>query len=190
MLSNFQVGRDAPCQIFLVGQPQFRDTMAHPNLEQLRQRVIAAYHLGPLGREDCSEYLNHRLKLVGWKNDPEFLSSAVDSIFENTGGVPRRINTLASRLLLYGFLEDIHVFSRDDVERVAADLREESGIPFGASGKVVARDANENYLSQMDRGEMWSQDSIEQQLNRHERAIRHLFRSLARAIDPSWLNKK
>ncbi len=190
MLSNFQIGQHAPCQIFLVGQPQFRDTMAHPNLEQLRQRVIASYHLGPLGRDDCSEYLNHRLQLVGWKDDPEFSSDAVDSIFENTGGIPRRINTLASRLLLYGFLEDLHAFTRLDVERVAADLRDESGIAFGSSGKVQVMDADDNYLTQMEGETQWAKGTVEHRLNKHEKAIRNIFRSLAKAIDPSWLSKK
>ena len=42
MLSNFQVGGRALIQIFLLGQPEFRDKLASPGLEQLRQRVIAA----------------------------------------------------------------------------------------------------------------------------------------------------
>ena len=70
MLSNFQLGNASPCQIFLVGQPQFRNTLAHPDLEQLRQRVIASYHLGALSSEECGLYVIHRMKQVGWTNDP------------------------------------------------------------------------------------------------------------------------
>jgi general secretion pathway protein A len=193
MLSNFQVGKDAPCQIFLVGQPQFRETMANPNLEQLRQRVIAAYHLGPLRRDDCSQYLNHRLKLVGWKNDPEFLPDAVDAIYNNTGGVPRRINTLSSRLLLLGFLDDLHTFTAQDVERVAADLREENGTrPVSVTyAEGLSSDLDQTYLSEMEDPNMWRrQDNFEQRLNDHERSLRHIFRSLAKMIDPEWLSKK
>ena len=189
MLSNFQVGKHAPCQIFLVGQPQFRDTMANKNLEQLRQRVIAAYHLGPLRREDCAEYIIHRLKLVGWKNDPSFDSGAIDAIYHNTDGVPRRINTLASRLLLFGFLEDLHVFSANDVERVAADLREENGSRSAMTRAVSLEETN--YLSTMDEDNVWHRlDGIENRLDGQERSIRHIFSSLAKMIDPSWLSRK
>jgi general secretion pathway protein A len=189
MLSNFQVGKHAPCQIFLVGQPQFRDTMANKNLEQLRQRVIAAYHLGPIRREDCAEYLTHRLKMVGWKDNPNFQPGAIEAIYLNTDGVPRRINTLASRLLLFGFLDDVHSFSANDVERVAADLREENG-----SRTAVTRSANldeTNYLSAMDDDNSWQRlKMIENRLEAHDRSIRHIFTSLAKMIDPNWLVRK
>jgi putative secretion ATPase (PEP-CTERM system associated) len=188
MLSNFQIGNQAPCQIFLVGQPQFRETMANPNLDQLRQRVIAAYHLGPLAREDCAEYLTHRMRLVNWKNDPEFSPEAIDAIFTHTDGVPRRINTLCSRLLLMGFLDDLHVFSADDVERVAEDLREEQGVR--RNGLPAPMDEN-NYLSVEDDTNLWRrQDYLHARLDEHDRAIRHIFKSLARMIDPEWLTRK
>jgi len=128
MLSNFQVGNSSLCQTFLIGQPQFRETLAHPDLEQFRQRVIANYHLGPLGREECGRYLTHRLEQVGWNNDPFFESEAIEQLAIETRGVPRQINTFCNRLLLMGFLDNIHVFSAGDVLRVAADLREENGL--------------------------------------------------------------
>ena len=127
MLSNFQVGNVSPCQIFLIGQPQFRTVLADPNLEQLRQRVIAAYHLGGLSREECGHYVTHRMKQVGWANDPVFQEDAMMAIYLHTGGIPRLINTLCSRVLLLGFLDQLHVLTGEHVSRVAADLREEIG---------------------------------------------------------------
>lgn len=127
MLSNFQVGNASPCQIFLVGQPQFRKVLADPNLEQLRQRVIAAYHLGGLSPEECGLYLTHRMTQVGWTNDPMFQKDAMSAIYLHTGGIPRLINTLCSRLLLMGFLDNLHVLTGEHVGRVAADLDEEIG---------------------------------------------------------------
>lgn len=122
MISNFQIGPTAPFQTFLVGQPQFRQTLAHPDLEQLRQRVITSYHLGPMNGEEVGKYLLHRLSKVGWRDDPVFEPGAQEALFRHSGGVPRRINNLASRMLLYGYLEKLHRFSAEDVERVAADL--------------------------------------------------------------------
>jgi general secretion pathway protein A len=128
MLSNFQIGERAPLQSFLLGQPQFRANIASPDLEQLRQRVIASYHLGPMSAEETHSYIEHRLKTVGWANDPEFTDDAYQAVFQHTDGVPRRINTLCSRLMLYGFLEELHRFSGIEVQRVAADLARESNL--------------------------------------------------------------
>jgi len=125
MLSNIQVGNAAPFQSFLVGQPQFRRIISSPDLEQLRQRVIASYHLGPLNAAESGAYLMHRLKQVGWKGDPAFEPSAIGALHRHTGGIPRRINTLGNRLMMLGFLDELHRFSGEDVNRVAADLANE-----------------------------------------------------------------
>ena len=126
MLSNFQIGTNALVQSFLVGQPEFRQTMCSPHMQQLRQRVIASCHIGPLGSEDTRGYVEHRLKHAGWKNDPEISSEAFDAIFKFSGGTPRRINTICDRLLLSGFLNESHEFSASDVDSVATELLEET----------------------------------------------------------------
>ena len=74
MLSNFQVGASAPFQSFLIGQPQFRALLAHTDMEQFRQRIIAYYHLGALNPTECRDYVEHRLRCVGWEGDPGFRS--------------------------------------------------------------------------------------------------------------------
>ncbi len=125
MLSNFQVGEKSPMQSFLVAQPQFRATLAGADLEQLRQRVIASYHLGPMSEEETGAYIEHRLRTAGWRDDPTFGSDCIAALYRHTGGTPRRINTLATRLLLFGFLEEIHAFTGAMVDSVAADLRVE-----------------------------------------------------------------
>jgi general secretion pathway protein A len=127
MLSNFQVGERAPLQSFILGQPQFRAVLNSPELEQLRQRIIANYHLGPLDVAETQSYIEHRLHTAGWKNDPVLAPDVFAAIHHHTEGVPRRINNLCNRLFLYGFLEEKHEFTADDVERVARDLvREEN----------------------------------------------------------------
>ncbi len=132
MLSNFQSGAHAPLQSFLLGQPQFRALLASPDLEQLRQRVIASYHLGPLAPAEMRLYIEHRLRAVGWKQDPSIADDAFMAIYAATGGVPRRINTLCSRVLLLGFLEELHRIERLHVQKVADELRGElefRGVP-------------------------------------------------------------
>ena len=139
MLSNFQVQNAAPFQSFLVGQPQFRRIIANPDLEQLRQRVIASYHLGPLNSLETGNYVLHRLKQVGWTGDPSLPMSAIGAIHQHTSGIPRRINTLGNRLMILGYLDELHAFSADDVNRVAADMANEMD---GAEGALPAPGTN------------------------------------------------
>ncbi len=127
MLSNFQLGDQALLQSFLVGQPELRAMMQGPQMQQLRQRVIASYHLGPLDKSETQAYVEHRLKHVGWKGDPRFEPACFDLIHALTGGIPRRINTLCNRLLLATFLAERHVIDTSDVETIAREIGEEMG---------------------------------------------------------------
>ena len=127
MLSNFQLGDQALLQSFLVGQPELRAMMQSPQMQQLRQRVIASYHLGPLDKAETQAYIEHRLKHVGWKDDPRFDPACFDLIFELTGGIPRRINTLCNRLLLASYLSEKHALSTGDVQAIAQEIRDEMG---------------------------------------------------------------
>ncbi len=127
MLSNFQLGEHALLQSFLVGQPEFREMMAGDNMQQLRQRVIASYHLGPMDAGETRAYIEHRLALVGWKGNPRFEDGVFDLVFDFTSGIPRRINTLCDRLLLAGFLEGKNVLARADVDAVVEEMKAEAG---------------------------------------------------------------
>ncbi len=131
MLSNFQVDEGSMLQIFLVGQPQFRHTLASADLEQLRQRVIATYHLQPLDCDETRYYIEHRLKRVEWADDPTFSDESFHMIFEITNGVPRKINLLCDRLLLFGYLEELHRIDVAAVREVALDMQSE-GLPTSA----------------------------------------------------------
>lgn len=128
MLSNFQYEDKGLLQICLVGQPQFRQTLASGDLEQLRQRVVTTFHLEPLKQEETRQYIEHRLNRVGWRNDPSFTEEAYALIHEETGGLPRKINTLCNRLLLFGQLEGTHRINEDLAQEVIDELRKE-GLP-------------------------------------------------------------
>lgn len=125
MLSNLLVNGKPALQSFLLGQPQFRKTLARPELAQLRQRVIASYHLGPLSPQETVEYICHRLQCVGWQQDPSFEQEALLEIHLLTEGLPRKINTLCTRILLFAYLEESHRITRDMVLAVAEELEEE-----------------------------------------------------------------
>jgi general secretion pathway protein A len=125
MLSNFQLEEHALLQSFLIGQPEFRGIMQSSEMQQLRQRVIASYHLGPLDSEETRAYILHRLVHVGWKDDPIFDQDAFNAIYGHSGGIPRRINTLCDRVMLAAFLGEQHCIGSADVSAVIAELRDE-----------------------------------------------------------------
>jgi general secretion pathway protein A len=132
MLSNITVDGRASVQTILLGQPQFRPILAGKDVEQLRQRVLASYHLGPLTEAETRGYIAHRLRMVGWKNDPAWSDDAFAAVHRNTGGIPRRINTLCSRVLLFGALEELHAIDGAIVDATAAELRQDLGDGLAA----------------------------------------------------------
>ena len=125
MLSNFQCDDKPLLQSFLLGQPEFRRTLQSPMLEQLRQRVIASCHLGPLAVEETEAYVTHRLQTVGWAGDPSFSADTFAAVHQSSGGIPRKINLLCDRLLMMGRLDEKHAFTASEVAIVVAELREE-----------------------------------------------------------------
>jgi putative secretion ATPase (PEP-CTERM system associated) len=125
MLSNITEGGRALLQVVLLGQPQLRRTIASPDLDQLRQRVLASYHLGGLSREETHAYVEHRLRAVGWTGNPYWHPAALDMVHRYSGGIPRRINRLASRVLLGAALEQVNEITAQAVEITARELEED-----------------------------------------------------------------
>lgn len=138
MLSNFQFGNQALLQSFLVGQPEFREILQSPKMQQLRQRVIAACHIGPMDLEETRGYIEHRLKCAGGTGRPHFDPEAFEAIFVASGGIPRRINSICDRLLLLGFLGNKDGLTDEDVKAVALEIQEESGLKVHQSSDAAA----------------------------------------------------
>jgi general secretion pathway protein A len=134
MLSNYQLENQALLQSFLVGQPEFRKTLASPRMEQLRQRIIAASHISPMDADETREYVRHRLNHAGWTGKPHLELDVYDALFEVTEGVPRRINAVCDRLLLAGFLAEKYVLHGQDVREAAGEIHRETGLSAGSVG--------------------------------------------------------
>jgi general secretion pathway protein A len=184
MLSNFGRGGVSPVQSFLVGQPQFRNIMSSPELDQLRQRVIASYHLGPMTEMETKAYVLHRLKTVEWKDDPVLGDDAFRAIFRFTEGVPRRINSLASRLLLWGYLEERHAIDANGVRHVAEELQSElspigSAVATSGTHDAVAHvNGSDEMLSEI----MTRVAAVEHTMGKHERTLRRALEIIATLV--------
>lgn len=129
MLSNFQAGGHALLQIFLLGQPEFRERLqGSERLEQLRQRVIATHHLEPMGPDEVAAYIRHRLNIVGWQGRPGFTDDAFAALYAGSDGVPRRLNQLAGRVMLYGAIEQLDLIDAAAVAAVIADMNGDAAV--------------------------------------------------------------
>ena len=133
MLSNFQLGSHPLLQTLLLGQPEFRATLqGHASLEQLRQRVIAAHHLEPMEKGEIEPYIVHRLEHVGWDGNPQFDQRVFTELYEASGGIPRRVNQIANRLLLLGAVEERSRIDGGMLKSVLDEMRAEKAFPEAA----------------------------------------------------------
>jgi putative secretion ATPase (PEP-CTERM system associated) len=134
MLSNYQLGSSALLQIFLLGQPEFRDLVRDaPELEQLQQRVIATHHLDPMDANEVEPYVLHRLARAGWTGNPGFSPDAFPMLFAETSGVPRKLNTIMNRVMLMGAVEQVNFIDAAIVCAVVVDM---AGTPFAYEAQL------------------------------------------------------
>jgi len=122
MLSNLETEKSKLLQIILIGQPDLRDKLDRPELEQLRQRITVSYHLEPLDAEETAHYVNHRLARASIATPLEFPRDVTDAIHGRSGGVPRLINVIADATLVFGYGEERSVIDAGLIAEVIADL--------------------------------------------------------------------
>ena len=122
LLTNLETSERKLLQIILIGQPELRTMLARPELEQLAQRVIARYHLGPLSEAETGAYIAHRMAVAGSQGAPVFPPAIVPAVHRFTGGVPRRINLLCDRALLGAYVENSGQVTRTILRKAAAEV--------------------------------------------------------------------
>lgn len=120
MLTNINANKDEILQLVLVGQPQLRKMIMHPDLQQFAQRVSAFYHIPAMDRETVGEYVAHRMQHAGG-NGHEFTDQALDRIYQASDGVPRLVNKLCDFALLYTATENQTVVTASAVDEVLSD---------------------------------------------------------------------
>ncbi len=99
LLTNLETTQQKLLQIIMLGQPELRNKLSRPELRQLSQRITAHYHLGPISRQEVSEYVNHRLSIAGIHRKL-FPDSIVNTLYRLSKGIPRLINLICDRALL------------------------------------------------------------------------------------------
>lgn len=129
MLSNLETEKSKLLQIVLVGQPNLRDKLAAPELEQLRQRITVSYHLQPLDAGETENYINHRLRRAALGAPMEFPREVTDVIHARSRGVPRIINVICDATLVFGYAEERRQIDIGLMDDVLAELEATGVLP-------------------------------------------------------------
>jgi putative secretion ATPase (PEP-CTERM system associated) len=140
MLSNLETEKSKLIQIVLVGQPDLREALGSPDLEQLRQRITVSYHLLPLDAPDTASYINHRLRRAAVGAPLEFPVGVCDLVHARSGGVPRIINVICDAVLLFGYGDERRVIDEPLAAEAIAEL-EATGVLAPPGGSSVAANA-------------------------------------------------
>jgi len=118
MLSNLETDNEKLIQIIFLGQPELKDKLSLPRLEQLRQRIAVYFHLSPLSREDAIRYIRHRMRIASNSDRTFFTPEALEEIYRFTKGVPRMINHICDSALLSGFIYGVDTVDEKIVREV------------------------------------------------------------------------
>ena len=134
LLTNLETNERKLLQIILIGQPELRDMLARPELEQLAQRVIARFHLEALTEAETARYIRHRLTVAGLNRSMPFERDAMERVHRLSRGVPRRINLLCDRALLGAYAEGKARVDRGIVDKAASEVFEKPGFATASPG--------------------------------------------------------
>lgn len=140
LLTNLQIKNRPLLQIFLLGQPELRELIQSPRMEQVHQRIVAACHLEPLKESETKDYIIHRLSQAGWDGRLRLSHAIYPIIHKFSEGIPRRINLICSRMLLHGSVEEIWEIGINDIRLVIEELQSEqlaSDIQYASSDFIA-----------------------------------------------------
>jgi general secretion pathway protein A len=122
LLSNLETDQHKLMQIVLAGQPELERRLSHPDLRQLRQRVMVRAALRPLDEDDTNHYVSHRLRVAGASEDVGFDRAAIGLLHREARGIPRVINKICDRAMLAGYATGNRTLGRDEVRRALREL--------------------------------------------------------------------
>jgi general secretion pathway protein A len=134
LLSDFETSQGKLLQIILAGQRQLISTLLKPNMLQLTERISAASFLKPLGFEEVTQYISHRLGVAGYQGKALFTTDALQLIAEESGGTPRKINNIC-----FGALSTAFALGTKRIDRT-----------------IIAEVAGEQSLRSLERMQVWS----------------------------------
>jgi general secretion pathway protein A len=126
LLTNLETNQRKLLQIIMLGQPELNVLLSRPELRQLKQRITARYHLGPITKQELAAYVLHRLSVAGVERKL-FPAPVIDRLFHLSGGVPRMINLLCDRALLGTYVQGKSLVDLRTLNKAAREVFGEYG---------------------------------------------------------------
>ncbi len=133
LLSNLETSDHKLLQMVLFGQPELDEKLRDPSIRQLKERITHSFYLDPFQPRDIFEYLNFRMRAVGYHGPDIFTQKVASNIERKSKGLTRRINILADKALLAVYSEGGHGVAKKHIQIAAKDSefgRDSAGIPF------------------------------------------------------------
>ncbi len=121
LLSNLETDQHKLLQMVLFGQPELDDKLAQPQIRQLKERITHSFYLDPFPPEDTLDYLNFRLRSVGYRGPSIFNQRTANAVEKYSSGLSRRINIIADKALMASFSEGSHEVRANHVATAAKD---------------------------------------------------------------------
>jgi len=121
LLSNIETDQHKLLQIILFGQPELNENLAKKSIRQLRERITHSFDLSPLTPVEIHQYLNFRMRQVGYTGPELITSRLAKNVARYSDGLLRRINIIADKILLSAFAEGTHNLTRKHVVAAVND---------------------------------------------------------------------
>lgn len=121
LLTNYCMDSENRLCLLLLGHPELRRRLGMAVHEALAQRIVVRYHMAALSRDETAQYLAHRLQLAGTEL-PLFEPAAQEAVFQNTAGLPRRINGLAHHALMAAAYARSKVVTPEHIMAASAEV--------------------------------------------------------------------
>lgn len=140
LMTGLETHKEKLLNLILAGQPELRELLDAPGMEQLNQRIRFRFHLEALDEEETREYINHRLEVAGNTRSDLFPDAVIPLIHRYSGGVPRLVNTLCDTVLIAAFVDETTDITEKTVEDGIQELQwspyseRGRGLPIGLPG--------------------------------------------------------
>ena len=180
MLSNLETEKSKLLQIVLVGQPDLRQQLDLPRLEQLRQRITVSYHLQALDADETERYIDHRLRRAALGAPLQFPRAVTDRVFQRSRGVPRLINVICDATLVYAYAEDRRLIEAPLMDEVFVELEATGVLRPGSGDALPAPPPSPESVAQRNEAVRADEAARERQLAEQQAVIQQREEQIAR----------
>jgi len=103
LFTNLETETRKLLQVVLFAQPELDERLNESQFRQLKQRITFSYKLRSMNEDEVSQYIQHRMKVAGYKGADLFSQTLYKKITKATQGIPRLVNVLCHKMLMLSY---------------------------------------------------------------------------------------